>query len=182
MNRIKQLRNEFNLSQTDLAKIIGVHYRTLQNWENNKSEIKNEKAEKLSEYFGVSTGYLLGFSDYKNVEEYWDEVEETNIIDIDILNSIESIGEKFLPYIRDYMEKEFYEEYSNVKDAPDDFSVDESVKIAMGNVNDSLWGLPDSIVQLIFYWTVLSDDNRKSIKKIIIDLAENNLKKINIDK
>ena len=63
MNRLKKLRQEKKLSQKELAENIGVHYRTLQNWENGESQIKPEKAQQLADYFGVSVGYLLGYSD-----------------------------------------------------------------------------------------------------------------------
>ena len=61
MNRLKELRQEKKLSQKELAENIGVHYRTLQNWENGESQIKPDKAQQLAEYFGVSVGYLLGY-------------------------------------------------------------------------------------------------------------------------
>ena len=63
MNRLKELRQEQKLSQKELAENIGVHYRTLQNWENEESQIKQEKAQQLADYFGVSVGYLLGYED-----------------------------------------------------------------------------------------------------------------------
>lgn len=67
MNRLKKLRQEKKLSQKELAENIGVHYRTLQNWENEESQIKSDKAQQLADYFGVSVGYLLGFTDNKKV-------------------------------------------------------------------------------------------------------------------
>ena len=63
MNRLKELRQEKKLSQKELAENIGVHYRTLQNWENGESQIKPEKAQQLADFFGVSVGYLLGYND-----------------------------------------------------------------------------------------------------------------------
>ena len=63
MNRLKELRQEKKLSQKELAKTIGVHYRTLQNWENGESQIKPDKAQQLADFFGVSVGYLLGYDD-----------------------------------------------------------------------------------------------------------------------
>lgn len=48
MNRLKELRQEKKLSQKELAENIGVHYRTLQNWENEESQIKPEKAKQLA--------------------------------------------------------------------------------------------------------------------------------------
>ena len=65
MNRLKELRQEKKLSQKELAENIGVHYRTLQNWENEESQIKPEKAKQLADFFGVSVGYLLNYSNSK---------------------------------------------------------------------------------------------------------------------
>ena len=72
MNRLKELRQEKKLSQKELAENIGVHYRTLQNWENGESQIKPEKAQQLADYFGVSAGYLLGYSNDPKI--YDDEI------------------------------------------------------------------------------------------------------------
>ena len=72
MNRLKELRQNKKLSQKELAKDIGVHYRTLQNWENGESQIKPEKAQQLADFFGVNVGYLLGYVD--DSEIYDDEV------------------------------------------------------------------------------------------------------------
>lgn len=63
MNRLKELRKAKKLTQKELAKIIGVHYRTLQNWESNESQIKPDKAQKLADFFGVSIAHLLGYDD-----------------------------------------------------------------------------------------------------------------------
>lgn len=62
MNRLKELRKEKGLSQQALANKLGVHYRTLQNWENGESQIKIENAKKLADIFEVSEGYLLGYT------------------------------------------------------------------------------------------------------------------------
>lgn len=67
MNRLKELRKKKGLSQQALANELGVHYRTLQNWENGESQIKPDKAQRLAEHFGVSEAYLLGYSEYKSL-------------------------------------------------------------------------------------------------------------------
>lgn len=65
MNRLKELRKEKGLSQKALANELGVHYRTLQNWENGESNIKPEKAKLLADYFNVQIPYLLGYSEIR---------------------------------------------------------------------------------------------------------------------
>ncbi|MBY5034093.1 helix-turn-helix domain-containing protein [Streptococcus gallolyticus] len=76
MNRLKILRKEKGLSQQALAKEIGVSYRTLQNWENGVNTIKPDKSQALADHFGVSVGYLLGYSE--NPQRYDDEIILTN--------------------------------------------------------------------------------------------------------
>lgn len=70
MNRLKELRQEKKLSQKELAENIGVHYRTLQNWENGESQIKPGKAQQLADYFGVSVGYLLGYESNRDLRNH----------------------------------------------------------------------------------------------------------------
>lgn len=84
MNRLKELRQENRISQKELAEIIGVHYRTLQNWENSESQIKPDKAETLADYFGVSVGYLLGYATVDDVMELAVKVMTNQIILEDI--------------------------------------------------------------------------------------------------
>lgn len=62
-NKLKELRKDKGLSQQALAEQIGVHYRTLQNWENGKTHIKPEKAEQLASFFNVPVAHLLGYDD-----------------------------------------------------------------------------------------------------------------------
>lgn len=67
-NRIKILREEKGLKQEELAKIMSVSPSTIGMYEINKREPNNELILKLSEYFNVSTDYLLGKSDVRNPE------------------------------------------------------------------------------------------------------------------
>ncbi|HEM2547957.1 TPA: helix-turn-helix transcriptional regulator [Streptococcus suis] len=76
MNRLKELRKEKGLSQVAFSKEIGIPLRTLQSWENGESQIKPDKAQALADHFGVSVGYLLGYSE--NPQKYDDEIILTN--------------------------------------------------------------------------------------------------------
>ncbi|QBX15892.1 Helix-turn-helix [Streptococcus equinus] len=71
MNRLKELRKEKKLTQKELAEETDIPYRTLQRWENGETDIKSDKAEKLADFFGVNTAYLLGYSDFpaRNLKE-----------------------------------------------------------------------------------------------------------------
>ena len=67
MNRLKELSKQKGLTQQGLADEISVSKITVLRWENEERQIKPEKAQQLADYFGVSVGYLLGFTDSKKV-------------------------------------------------------------------------------------------------------------------
>ena len=62
-NRIKQLRQENNISQQKLANEIGVTQKAIDFWEKNINEPKASYIVKLAKYFSVSTDYLLGIEE-----------------------------------------------------------------------------------------------------------------------
>ena len=66
MNKIKQLRKEKKLTQEELAEKIGISKRTLANWEDGVSSIKENKLKIMCEIFGVDMPYLLGYNNVKN--------------------------------------------------------------------------------------------------------------------
>ena len=70
MNRLKLLREEKNLLQEDLGKIIGVSGRAIGNYENETRDMSTDILKKLSTFFGVTTDYIIGNSNERtsNVE------------------------------------------------------------------------------------------------------------------
>ena len=70
--RLKELRQEKGISLTKLSKILEEKYGVsvsnsqLMYYEKEKSAPRNKQVwEKLADYFGVSEGYLLGYSSVK---------------------------------------------------------------------------------------------------------------------
>lgn len=87
MNRLKQLRQQTGDTQEDVAKAIGVTRRGYQKMENEESQIKSDKAQKLAKYFGVSVGYLLGYepeseqaSNYQKIKICFSDGKELNFL------------------------------------------------------------------------------------------------------
>ncbi|KKF49725.1 cro regulatory protein [Streptococcus uberis S6261] len=60
---MKELRKAKKLTQENLANEIGVTKLTISRWENGEVKIKPEKADLLSNYFGVHPSYLMGYID-----------------------------------------------------------------------------------------------------------------------
>ena len=107
MNRLKELRKEKGLTQIELANIVNVSKITVLRWENGERQIKQDKAQQLADYFGVSVGYLLGYID--DSEIYDDEVviepEKGMILAYSLERSNKKLQEKmfkdFVTFFRD---------------------------------------------------------------------------------
>ena len=63
MNRIKDLREDRDLRQIDVANATGIDQRSLSNYETGKTNPDSETVIRLARFFGVSCDYLLGVSE-----------------------------------------------------------------------------------------------------------------------
>lgn len=61
-NRLKELRHEKNLSQTDIAKALGVTRQAISLYEKGDREPKIDTWQKLADFFKVPTEYLMGIT------------------------------------------------------------------------------------------------------------------------
>jgi transcriptional regulator with XRE-family HTH domain len=61
--RLKELRNEKDLTQEKLGQIFNVRKGTISNWENGNRFPNEETLIKLADFFDVSVDYLLGRTD-----------------------------------------------------------------------------------------------------------------------
>ncbi|MCK3936715.1 helix-turn-helix transcriptional regulator [Streptococcus suis] len=78
MNKLRQLRKENNYSQEDIAKAVNISVKTVSRWENGETTIKQDKAQELADHFGVSVGYLLGYSDFREENDLIEKIDETD--------------------------------------------------------------------------------------------------------
>ena len=62
-NRIKDLREDRDMRQSDLADATGIDQRTISNYETGKTNPDSETIIKLARFFGVSCDYLLGVTE-----------------------------------------------------------------------------------------------------------------------
>ena len=61
--KLKELRNELNLLQKQLATDLGVTQACIGKWETGDREPSLDDLIKVANYFSVSTDYLLGLED-----------------------------------------------------------------------------------------------------------------------
>lgn len=72
MNRLKELRIEKGLLQSDIAKIINKSERTVGFYETGERDMNTETLAILSDFLNCSIDYLLGKSDIRNPEQQED--------------------------------------------------------------------------------------------------------------
>ena len=96
MNRLKELRKKSKTTQKEIANLLGVSEMTISRWEKETElSIKHEYINKLSDYFNVSVGYLLGYEDNNsfvssvvNELDLLDPDDNTSNLNYDLKNKI----------------------------------------------------------------------------------------------
>lgn len=97
-DRLKELRKEKSLTQTDIAEMFNISTNAVYSWEVGKSQPSIEIITKLAKYFGVTTDYLLGFN-----QDDKDNIERLNIAlrEAGMVNSDETLKEEEIKFAID---------------------------------------------------------------------------------
>lgn len=66
IKRIKDLREDHDLTQTQISKILHISQRTYSHYEQGTRSIPIELLIKLAHYYNTSVDYILGETDEKN--------------------------------------------------------------------------------------------------------------------
>lgn len=176
MSRLQELRKEKGLSQKALSDIVNVNIRTLQRWENGESNIKPDKAQQLADYFGVSAGYLLGYSDFISPNDFLESkeiVHHESIGDIIELRAepvelllFDTIGEKRID--------EFYDALINIANAENknfglgEYSSKEEAMRDITHLVNNIFNLPEEYRKLLVFWSM----GTQKQKDIVMDIAK----------
>ena len=86
VNRIKDLREDRDLRQSDLAAATGIDQRTISNYETGKTSPDAYALIKLADFFGVSIDYLVG----RTSIDFSSDVKKAKIID-QIIHNLEEL-------------------------------------------------------------------------------------------
>ena len=65
MYKIRNLREDRDLSQAEIAKVIKTTQQQYSKIENGKADISGEKLKLLAEYYNISVDYILEHTDKK---------------------------------------------------------------------------------------------------------------------
>lgn len=60
MNRLRELRKARRMTQSEVAKIVGIGQSGYSFWENGRSKIDDASLKKLAGFYGVTVDYILG--------------------------------------------------------------------------------------------------------------------------
>lgn len=69
LNRIRDLRQDMDLTQSELAKLLNVHTTTYARWEQNNMQMKFPDIIKIAKFYDVSIDYIAGLTN--NKEKNW---------------------------------------------------------------------------------------------------------------
>lgn len=94
---LKNLREEKDLKQKDIAKVLGVTDRAVGHYESEARRPSQDILEMLADYFNVSVDYLLGRTEVRNHET----IKVLHVLNVDGLpdEAIEEV-EKYIELIR----------------------------------------------------------------------------------
>ena len=77
--RLKELRNQKNMTQDELGKVLNVSGKTIGTWERDSRQPNIETINALANYFNVSTDYLLGRKEDSKTKNDDKQVDLTGI-------------------------------------------------------------------------------------------------------
>ena len=74
--RIKQARKKANLSQQQLANILGLSFMTIRRWESGDVSPRVEEIQNIAKALNTSVEYLLGLQDKNQIKQQMDAALE----------------------------------------------------------------------------------------------------------
>lgn len=95
--RLKELREKAGLSQSALAKKLGVVQSTVGMWENGKNKPENARLEALANFFSVSVDYLLGR------DESAQPAAQGSELDRELTDMIKNLSDGDLQRVKDFV-------------------------------------------------------------------------------
>lgn len=75
MKKIKELRNEHNITMKKLGEIVGVSESAISQYENGKRQPDIETLKVFADFFNVSIDYLLGKTELRNPLDIPEHIE-----------------------------------------------------------------------------------------------------------
>lgn len=110
--RLKSLREDADLSQKELAKLLGVSPSTIGMYESGKRTPDSEMLTRICDFFNVTVDYLIGRSNIKNPQcSTYKKTEQGHLTDDEknILNLYKKLNDKDKAKVEGIMENKISE-------------------------------------------------------------------------
>ena len=104
IERLKKLRKEGKLTQKDIAAFLNISQPAYQQFESGKKKMNLETMKKLADFFNVSTDYLLGKTDFPDLDL---EVDIDTAIDNSVAYDGTPITDNDREIIKDFLKEYF---------------------------------------------------------------------------
>lgn len=85
-----QIRDAAGCKDADVSKATGISKSTFSDWKSGRSKPKQEKLQKIADYFGVSVDYLMTGKNSSNIKVI-DENDNVIVLDDEALELIDSL-------------------------------------------------------------------------------------------
>ena len=106
MNRIKELRNTAGINQEQLALVLNVKRAAVSKYENGDIPLTAETIKLLSDYFNVTTDYLLGRTETPETNKSApDEAHDVSDIEFAFLRDVRELTDDDRATLADYAAK-----------------------------------------------------------------------------
>ena len=79
-NNLKSCREELEITQEELGKVLGVSRKTVTGWENNYDSMPLTKLVKFSNLYKYSIDYILGLSNENNFQKIREQLNRYSLI------------------------------------------------------------------------------------------------------
>lgn len=104
--RLRQIRMEKELSQAEVAKMLGVSQQAVANYETGLRQPDTLTLTKLAQIFNVSTDWLLGLTNLKKFDLDIDNIAAMRSREMEGYNDLTKEEQEFLRnFVREYYER-----------------------------------------------------------------------------
>ena len=165
--RIKELRKQNHLTQSELGSKLGVIKQTVSSWENGVSSPNNDTLANIASIFGVTTDYLLG-NDTSTTKQLIECRDISNRISKLAAHSLKNI-EDLKPLLKTEILSGYYTDsslfHSDIYTIADFYGVSDEYIIGGPEFEEQTYGdLLDEIAQkFLNVFLELNEDNRDII-------------------
>ena len=108
-DRLKKIRFEFKLNQSQAAKQIGVTQQTWNNAERGRTNLTRKNAELVAKEFNINLGWLLtGEGSMTGETEVLKNIQDRKLVKLIQFSILNLLPSQFYSYLNGFIKNQFY--------------------------------------------------------------------------